>query len=222
MNPLILALLSTASSLTPQALGSSSYWIIFALIFFEGPVVTYIASFAASLGYLNVFIIFLLSSFVKIIPDYILFAIGKYGKKAVIEKYFKKKKMKMPILERIERNLRENPGKTLTFIKIVPVLPVPGLIMAGTAGVPTKKFLLYSTMLSIILALIFTLAGYYTGAAYLLFMNYFKKIELAISATVVVAFVLWLLFMLFKDRIKNLGIYKFKLGKFIGSYQEMK
>lgn len=215
MIPIILDLLVSASSLTPQNLASSSYWIIFLLIFFEGPVVTYIASFAASLGYLNVFIIFLLSSFAKIIPDYILFAIGKYGKKAVIEKYFTKKKIKRPILEKIEYNIKNNFVKTLAFLKIVPVVPVPGLIMMGASGVPTKKFLFYSTIFSIILALIFTLAGYYTGEAYLLFMNYFKKVELAIFATVVVVFVMWLLFRFFRNRIREKEESRFSLIKFI-------
>jgi membrane protein DedA with SNARE-associated domain len=76
----------SAVALTPQALGSSSYIVIFLLIFFEGPIVTYIASFAASLGYLDVYIIFILSSVIKIVTDAVPFFIGKYGKKKVIDK----------------------------------------------------------------------------------------------------------------------------------------
>lgn len=215
MVPIILDLLVSAGSLTPQTLANSSYWIIFLLIFFEGPVITYIASFAASLGYLNVFIIFLLSSFAKIIPDYILFAIGKYGKKAVIEKYFKKKKMKMPILAKMEYNIKNNFVKTLAFLKIVPVVPVPGLIMVGASGVSTKKFLIYSAIFSIAIAFAFTVAGYYTGEAYLIFMNYFKKVELAILATVVLIFVVWFLFRFFRNRIREKEEFRFSLIKFI-------
>lgn len=211
----LISLVNLTSSLTPQALGNSSYLILFFLIFFEGPVVTYIASFAASLGYLNVFIIFLLSSFVKVIPDYILFAIGKYGKKAIIKRFFKKRKMKMPILEKIERNIKNNFVKTLAFLKIVPVMPVPGLIMVGASGVPTKKFLFYSTIFSIALAFVFTIAGYYTGQAYLVFMNYFKKVELAILATVVLILVLWLLFKFFKSRIEKTEKNRFRFMRLI-------
>ena len=215
-------LVSLTASLTPQALANSSYWVLFFLIFFEGPVVTYIASFAASLGYLNVYVIFLLSSFVKIIPDYILFAIGKYGKKTIIEKYFQKKKMKRPILEKIEKNIKYNFVKTLAFLKIVPIVPVPGLIMVGASGVSTKKFLLYSTIFSIALAFVFTVAGYYTGEAYLVFMNYFKKIELAILATVILIFILWLLFRLFKKIIQSKEIHKFSFMRFIDDNPNIK
>jgi membrane-associated protein len=194
----------SAVALTPQALGSSSYIVIFLLIFFEGPIVTYIASFAASLGYLDVYIIFILSSVIKIVTDAVPFFIGKYGKKKVIDKYFRKRKKKWPILEKLQHSIRNNPGKSLAFIKVVPIIPVPALIMAGASGIPTKKFFLYSTIFSIILALAFTIAGYYTGQAYLAFTSYFKQVEIAILATAVIIFLIWLLFKYLGDRIRGL------------------
>jgi len=53
------------------------YWIMFVLMFIEGPITAYVAAFAASLGYFNVWAVLSLFVFGNQIPDTILFFIGR-------------------------------------------------------------------------------------------------------------------------------------------------
>lgn len=200
------------AALNPQVLGGSSYIFILLLLIVEGPVVTYVAAFAASLGLLNIYILFILSALGNIIGDLLVYSIGRFGKKTILNKYFKRKRIKQPIIRKIEHNMRTHTGKTLLFVKTVPPFPIPGILMSGFAEVPIQKFILYSVPISIGVSLVFLVAGFYTGQAYLGFISQFKRIELAVSATILLVIIGWFVLRYFESRIKEVEIKKFKLS----------
>lgn len=203
---------SVAASLNPQVLGGSNYIFILILLIIEGPIVTYVAAFAASLGLLNVYILFALSVLGNILGDLLVYSIGRFGKKAILNKYFKKKRLKHPIIKKIEHNMKTHTGKTLLFVKTVPPFPIPGIMMSGLSEVPIKKFLLYSIPISIGVSLLFLIAGFYTGEAYLAFIRVFKRIELAVSATILLVIIGWMLFRYLERKLKNLEVKKFRMA----------
>ncbi len=169
-----------------EAIQGSSYFLIFILMCIEGPLITYLTSFAASLRIFNIYIIFGLSVAGSVIGDFIYYYIGHVGKNKITEKYLKKQKVKSKTIDRIEYGLKNHTGKTMALIKLIPPLPAVGLVMAGAIKVPVKKFFTFSVLISILYSLFFLVLGFYTGEAYLTVAKYFKRVEIAALVILVI------------------------------------
>ena len=172
-------------------LQTHGYWIMFFIMIVEGPIVTYVAAFASSLGIFNIYLVLLLSILGNIAGDAFLFFIGRMGKKLAVEKYARRFIGKDRI-DRIEKYLKSNPGKTLVVIKLTPPLPVPGLIISGALNIPSKTFLFYSIIISLIYSLLFSILGFYSGVAFDTIANYVKYSEILIGIAVIAVILVWM------------------------------
>ncbi|PIN90082.1 hypothetical protein COU57_04615 [Candidatus Pacearchaeota archaeon CG10_big_fil_rev_8_21_14_0_10_32_14] len=157
-------------------LEGAGYVLIFLLMLIEGPIVTVAASFLASLGFFNIFVILILSFLGNFIGDYLHYQIGYYGGEKAVDKYLPKSgKSKKKILN-IRKNVDNHFGKTILFIKLTPMAS-PGLIFLGYLKVPLRRFLLYSAIISLIFSMFFVAIGYYLGYAFDNWLKYFKITE---------------------------------------------
>ena len=170
-------------------LQTHGYWIMFFIMIVEGPIVTYVAAFASSLGIFNIYLVLLLSILGNIAGDAFLFFIGRMGKKLAVEKYARRFIGKDRI-DRIEKYLKSNPGKTLVVIKLTPPLPVPGLIISGALNIPSKTFFFYSIIISLIYSLLFSILGFYS--AFDTIANYVKYSEILIGIAVIAVILVWM------------------------------
>lgn len=166
-----------------EFLQTNGYAILLLIMILEGPIVTYIAAFTASLGVFNIYYIFILSLLGNLLGDLAAFYIGRIGNKVVIEKYLSHW-LKEKRIERIRNYLKNNPGKTIAVIKLTPPLPVPGLILAGASEVSLRTFLIYSSIVSISYSLSMTLLGFYSGVAFGTISKYVKYIDFIIGGAV--------------------------------------
>lgn len=168
------------------------YIIMLLMMFIEGASVTYVAAFLASLGVFNIFLVFLISVVGFVTEDIILYAIGRrWGKKLLIKHFYSK--LRGSALKKISSGIKKHPGKTITFVKFTPIIPIPGLLMIGASGVPWKRFLLYSISLSVVYSLILTILGFYSGMAFNIVAKYISNSTLIIGmAVLLVIFVLFL------------------------------
>jgi len=142
------------------------YLLMFVAMLIEGPVVTAAGAFAAALGYFNVWVVLALSILGNFVPDVIFYAIGFWGRERLVDKYIHRLKITPERVEKLEKLYHEHIGKTLTIIKLAPILATPGLIVAGIARVPVKKFMIWSLIVTAPSSLFYLLLGYYSGAAY--------------------------------------------------------
>jgi membrane protein DedA with SNARE-associated domain len=180
-----------------------SYVVLFCLFFIEGPVVNFIAAFASSLGFFNVFAVLALAVLGNTSADLMYFYIGRLGKnnKAIqryLERLLKKRRM-----NDFNCFLKENPGKAIATIKLTPFLPSAGIITVGMANVPVKKYLSVSIMVDVISCTIITILGYYSGA---LFNTMLKNFELGLYAVGFVAiftFAFWYVLKIITARISK-------------------
>ncbi len=180
------------------------YWLVFLIMVYEGPLITTIAAFAASLGIFNIFIIFILSVLGNFIGDIIYYYIGKFSRRSVIDKYFKKFNMGSGLIKKVELRLQKSPGKALTIIKIIPPLPTPGLILAGVINMDIKIFLWYSFIISFFYSLVFTLVGFYAGFAFnSIFSNYTHYMTVIIITLFVITILFWLCYYFFQKAISK-------------------
>lgn len=166
-----------------QFLQTSGYGIMFIIMLIEGPIITYIAAFAASLGIFNIFYVLILSILGDVIGDVVLFYIGRFSKPSKIKKY-EDKHLNQSKMNRLKIYLDENPGKAITFIKLTPLLPIPGLILAGTSNIKFKQFLIYSVLVSLAYCFAMGVLGFYSGIAFLTIAKYVKYIEYLIGGTI--------------------------------------
>jgi len=144
----------------------NGYPILFLGMIIEGPTVIAAASFAVTLGYFNLAIIFVLAVLGDLVGDFIWYVLGYFGRATVIEKYGHFFGASEKQMEKLRKLLEKHPGKILLAIKLSPLLPVPGLIMAGSTHMSPKKFA--ATIAAIILpkTVLFMAVGYYFGQAY--------------------------------------------------------
>jgi membrane protein DedA with SNARE-associated domain len=185
-----------------QFLQTSGYGIMFILMFIEGPIVTYIASFAASLGIFNLFYVFILSSLGNIAGDLLFFFIGRVSKKAAIYRY-ESKSLNPTRMNKLKMYLEKNPGKTIAVIKLTPFLPVPGLILAGASNVNLKKFITYSVLVTMASSLFMVLLGFYSGVAFLTIARYVKYIEYLIGGTILLIILVFFFFRFVSKKVSN-------------------
>ncbi len=159
------------------------YIYMFILMFIEGTVVTYTASFAAATGVFRIPIVFLVSVMGFVSADLLSFSIGRRGKKILINKYIKNL-IGRERIRNIQKYLKKNPGRTIAAIKLTPIIPVPALMLCGASGLKTKTFLLYSFLTSFIYSITITLLGYYSGKGFFILTKDIKYIELVVFGAV--------------------------------------
>ena len=156
---------------------TGGYFLTFIGMFLFGPIIISAASFAAALGYFDIWIIFVIAVFGELAIDLVLYATGYFSRITVIEKYghyFGLSKTKM---ENMEKLVRDHPAKTLTAIKLAPILPVPGLMIVGSMHMSVKKFTLINFIIALIRAVVFIAIGYYFGQFYDSLARYLKNAE---------------------------------------------
>jgi membrane protein DedA with SNARE-associated domain len=173
---------------------NNGYFILFFFMVFEGPMVTSVAAFAASMGLFNIYLIFALSLLGNIVGDLIYFSVGKIGRRIFVNRhlnYFEASKKKVQKLESI---MVSHPIKALATIKLVPNLAIPGLILAGAVNMRIRKFLVLSFIISFVYSLFFSLAGFYLGMTFgdvLKYSHYAKEIIFCLILAVLIFFIIY-------------------------------
>ena len=121
------------------------------------------AAFAAALGYLNVWIVLILSVLANLIPDAICYAIGYWGRQKFIDRYGHYIGITPEKILIVEKLLSEHSKKALFAIKLIPLLATPGLIVAGITKMDIKKYAFWCTVITIPSSLLYLILGYYFG-----------------------------------------------------------
>ena len=142
---------------------STSYFYIFILMIFEGPIVTLLASALAVKGHFNPFIILLLAVLGDIVADLFLFFTGRIGKTKFLKYHNKKHHIGKRQLDKIKQTLYEHPFKAIITVKTIPPLAIPGLMLAGSTHMKIHKFLFHAITTSTINKSIYTAIGYFAG-----------------------------------------------------------
>ena len=153
---------------------SYNYLFIFIFMFIEGPIITLIASFFASFDVFNIFIIFILSILGSVLPDFLFFSIGHYARKNSLEKFIYRLGITKDQIHYLEKNLKKHTKEAIVFIKITPLIPVPGILLAGFLRIPYKKFFTISIIVDLMATLLYTIMGYGAGLIGINLVRFFR------------------------------------------------
>ncbi len=167
------------------------YPLMFAGMALEGPMVTAASAFAASLGYFNLGVVFLLSIAGDVLPDMAYYALGYYGHQSVVRRLCRFFKIPEEKLDRARAFLGRHQIKGLMLFKYAPFLAITGLVLTGTNKMPFKKFVLMDTLIGIPNTLLFVSIGYLAGRAFESAVKTAVRAEQAAALLVVMALVLY-------------------------------
>ena len=166
------------------------YLIIFLLFVIEGPMLNYVAAFAASLGFFNVYIIVLLAITGNVVGDLIYFGIGRWGKKVIVNRHIHAR-IQSSKIDQIRTFLHQHPGKALSLIKLTPPLTLGGLMLAGASEMTLGTFLLYSLLISTLYSGLITALGFFSGHAFMSIGSVIKYEPLLVGLSAIVVVALW-------------------------------
>lgn len=180
----------------------NGYPIIFLGAIIEGTTTTVAASLAATMGYFNLAIVFVLALLGEIIGDSIWYTLGYFCRSILIKKpnrFFGISEEKM---EKLEKFIEKHPIKIIAAIKLSPFIPVPGLIMVGSSHFPPKKFALVISSIILPKTILFMALGYFFGHAYEKISIYINN---GIYAVVILLVVGYLIYYLYKKITKRIS-----------------
>ncbi len=150
------------------------YPMMLLLMIIEGPIVAILGAFLASLGFFNVFAVFILSIIGDIIGDLILYAIGYHGGSRILKKAEKVLKVKPAIVEKIEKLFEKHGRKTIFAVKSTTGLCWITFIAAGAVKMDLKKFLFGSISGGLVWSSFLVIIGYFFGYAFLKINDYIR------------------------------------------------
>jgi membrane protein DedA with SNARE-associated domain len=141
------------------------YIILFPLAIVEGPLITVIAGFSASLGYLNLWLSYIVIVAGDLVADLLHYAAGRWGRETFIKKYGKYIGIHAERVEGLEKHFGRHGGKTLLIGKASHGVGGMFLVAAGLARMPFWRFFWFNALGTFIKSLVLLGIGYYFGRA---------------------------------------------------------
>jgi membrane protein DedA with SNARE-associated domain len=173
------------------------YPLMLVVMIIEGPMITILAAFAASLGCFNVFMVLTLSILGDIIGDVILYSIGYFGGNRALKKAEEILKIKPAIVTRLEELFHFHGKKTIFAVKSTTGLCWITFIAAGTMQMKFKDFIAASFFGGIIWSGFLVIMGYFFGFAFEEINQYIKYAGVIIFFS---AFIFYIIIVLYKKR----------------------
>jgi len=166
------------------------YVAILFLMIAEGPLTTMFASFAASLGYFNIWIIFVIAFLGDVIGDLIHYSVGFY-----LRKYGAKWGIKKSKIKQLENKLNKNFLAAMIIGKPTAPLSTITLLMSGALRVPLRKFLIVSIITTLPLTILYTSLGFFFGST---LNEIIKYLEIGKYAFILIIISLVILYLIYK------------------------
>lgn len=153
----------------------------------EGPVVTLIAAWLASLGALVLWQVLICVILADLAGDCALYGLGRYGHSLLPARWQIKVGLTRRRLQRLSRAYRDKGGKILIIGKLTHAAGFALLIGAGAARMPFGRFLAANMVATVPKSLALTAVGYLAGAAYGQIANGIYWLSLALIALLALA-----------------------------------
>jgi len=168
----------------------------------EGPMITVIAGFLSSLGYLDILVVYLFVVIGDLVGDSIYYAGGRWGRKRFVRRWGRYVGVTMERIMQLQEYFAEHKGKTLIVAKLSHAIGAPVLVAAGVANVPYWQFVGINFLATLPKSLVLLLIGFYFGKGYAKISEYLDYTALGMVA---LAALLIMLYLMKKKIHKNLS-----------------
>lgn len=147
-------------------LETHKYLILFPVTIFEGPLITIIAGYLSSFGFLNFFIAYGVIVLGDTVGDILYYSAGRWGRWKFFRQWKRFLDVKESLVGKMEKYFGRHSGKTLFLGKFGYGIVGSLLFASGLAGVSLFRFLLFTFPATLIKSMILLLIGFYFGYAY--------------------------------------------------------
>jgi len=166
------------------------YSTMFLLMVIEGPIAALAAAFLASLGFFNIFIVFILSILGDLIGDIILYSVGYLGGARMLKKAERLLHIKAGFVQKIEKHFKMHGRRTIIAVKSTTGLCWITFIAAGAVRMKFKKFMYWSFLGGLVWSSFLTIVGYFFGYAFEKINDYIRSAGIIIFISFVVFYLL--------------------------------
>ena len=164
--------------------------ILAPLAVIEGPIVTVIAAWLASLGLLNLLEVLICVVLADLVGDSLLYLAGRFGLDWMPLRWRKGLLLNRRRLVRLTRMFQTNGARMLIIGKLTHGVGFAVLLAAGAARMPFLPFLTANLVATVPKSLAFAALGYLAGAAYGEISTGLYWLSLAVIAAMAVAILL--------------------------------
>ncbi len=170
------------------------YWILIPLGIIEGPILAFACGAASSLGYLNPFAAYGILVLCAVLPDFMYYSIGRYGKHLTFSKNPTSRLRKVrDSLTTFEPLWEKYDLVAMTSAELAYGVSSPFIVSAGLSHMLPGRFLRLSFFVSLIHLGFLLLMGYLFASYYLALKNILRDAEIIVgiaAALFLVAFFL--------------------------------
>ena len=152
-----------------------------------GETLVILGGFYARVGDLWLPLVTLVVVVCAIAGDNVGYLIGRRYGRRFLERHGKKLLVTPTRLEMAERYYEEHGGKTIFLGRFVPVVRSAGFIIAGTAQMPWRRFIVYDVIGATIWGVGHTMLGYFLGASYERWEKYLTPIGIGLAVVLLIA-----------------------------------
>ncbi|PIR46852.1 MAG: hypothetical protein COV07_02190 [Candidatus Vogelbacteria bacterium CG10_big_fil_rev_8_21_14_0_10_45_14] len=163
------------------------YLAVFVLACIEGPIVALAVGFLTSLGFFSPVLALIALVLGDIIPDSVYYAVGRFGgKMEIVEKLENKYEFVRKNRAKLEHFWHTHLGKTMLITKLAYGISIPLLLLGGLVKTRFRKFLLWSTLISIFQYGVLILFGYVLGESFEKASFYLENMTMLITLFIAV------------------------------------
>jgi len=169
------------------------YLLIFPIVILEGPIIMIVSGFFVYLGFLNIYVTFLLLVVGDLTGDALHYVVGRYWQKSPWIKrngylfgYNEKSE------EYIGNHFRNHSIKTVIFAKFAHGVGTAIQIAAGIARIDFSKYLFINFLGTVLKTLILMSIGYYVGGSYVKIDGYLNTFALIMISIFLFLFLYYL------------------------------
>ncbi|HEU5033823.1 MAG TPA: DedA family protein [Mycobacteriales bacterium] len=173
------------------------YLAVAGFLFFEdfgvplpGETMLIAASLYAGTGHLNVWLVALIGFGAAVLGDNVGFAIGHFGGRELVERFGKYVFLTPKRIDHAEDFFNRHGGKVVTVARFIEGLRQLNGIIAGTVGMPWRRFLVFNVIGAALWVGVWTSLGYLAGNHVEAISHYFTYVAGGVAALVVIAIVI--------------------------------
>jgi membrane protein DedA with SNARE-associated domain len=148
---------------TLQKLQTGGYVLMLGLMILEWPIVTFIASFLASIWFFDFFIVLMLGWAGDILGDVLYFSLGRFGIQFFTKTHKKGPENNSDFLSKLDSLIHSNLFLSIFVVKFTPYIQPLWLTFIWKSDISFRRYMLYSTLLCIPIPLAFGMTWYYLG-----------------------------------------------------------
>lgn len=164
-----------------------SYLILFPLVVIEGPIVTIVAGFLVSLGFMDFIPTYLTVISGDLAGDFLYYSAGRWWLNKAYKGIVRFFGINMKIVRKLETSIKKNKGPFLFLGKLSHAIGGIILFAAGSAEIPIRDFLTFNFLATLPKSLILIAVGYYFGSTV---SNFKKYVDFTVLGLFVLTLVL--------------------------------